>query len=138
MEMTVSQNLGSVPVTVLGVEGRLDGSNYTGLIAKADELLQEGSHDLLLDLSKLHFLSSAGISALHRVALLFTGKKREEMQEGWAEFRAMQRDLSNGYQKHVKLLNPNDDVKKVLDMTGFAAYFEIYTDIHAAVTSFQF
>ena len=137
MEMTVSQNLGTVPITVLEVEGSLDGSNYTGLIAKANELLQEGSRDLLLDLGKLRFLSSAGISALHRVALLYTGKRMEEMEEGWAEYHAIQRDLRNGLQKHVKLLNPNVEVKKVLDMTGLSAYFEVYTDIHSALASFH-
>lgn len=137
MEMTVSKNLGIVPVTVLGVEGSLDGSNYSGLIAKADEILKEGSHDLLLDLGKLRFVSSAGISALHRVSLLFSGKRREEMEEGWAEYHAMQRDLGNGFQQHVKLLNPNVEVKKALELTGFSAYFEIYTDIQAALTSFH-
>lgn len=137
MEMTISKNRGNVPVTVLGIDGNLDGSNYAGLIAKADELLEEGSHNLLLDLTKLRYLSSAGISALHRVSLLYTGKKKEEMQEGWAEFHAMQRDQGNGFQQHVKLLNPNSEVKRALEMTGFSAYFEIYTDIHAALTSFH-
>ena len=137
MEMTVSQPLDSIPVTLLGVEGTLDGSNYAGLIVKATELQEQGSQGLLLDLSKLRYMSSAGISALHRVALIFQGKKSEELHEGWAEFHKMRHDLSNGKQKHVKLLNPTAQVIKVLDMTGFGADFETFTDTHAALASFQ-
>jgi anti-anti-sigma factor len=137
MEITVTQNQGIVPVTILHVEGRLDGSNYELLIAQAQELYASGIRNLLLDLSKLTFLSSAGISALHRVAKLFHGTKSAELEEGWAEFRAIDRDRDAGVQKRVKLLNPSAPIRETLDLVGFTNYFEIYADANEAVSSFQ-
>jgi anti-anti-sigma regulatory factor len=137
MEITVMQEKSLIPVAILRVEGRLDGSNYGGLIAEAQALYDAGRRDLVLDLTKLTYLSSAGISALHRVALLFQGKKSAELEEGWAAFHAMDRDRGKGVQQHVKLLNPTENVKKILDLVGLTTFFEIYTDTQAAVESFQ-
>jgi anti-anti-sigma regulatory factor len=137
MEITVTQEKSVIPVAILQVEGRLDGSNYGGLITEAQALYDAGRRDLVLDLTKLTYLSSAGISALHRVALLFQGKRSAELEEGWAAFRAMDRDRGTGTQQHVKLLNPTKEVRGVLEMVGFTAFFEIYADIHTAVASFQ-
>ena len=135
--MTVTQEKSVVPVTVLQVEGRLDGSNYTKLIAEAQALFDAGNRDLVLDLSKLTYLSSAGISALHRVALLFQGKRSADLEEGWAAFHAMERDRGNGMQQHVKLLDPTKEVRAILEMVGFTSFFEIYADIQTAVSSFK-
>jgi anti-anti-sigma factor len=137
MEMTVSQEQATLPVTVLHVEGKLDGSTYERLLAEAQTLYDSGVRDLLLDLKDLSFLSSAGIASLHRLALLFQGKKNEEMEEGWASFRAIDRDRERGRQQHVKLLNPSQEVREVLDVVGFTAYFDIHTDLQTAVASFQ-
>jgi anti-anti-sigma regulatory factor len=140
LELTVTpykQDQTLPPVTVLQVAGKLDGSNYKELVAKAEALVESGARNLLLDLGKLTFISSAGISALHRVALLFQGKKKVELEEGWAAFRAIERDGDSGVQKHVKLLNPNEDIIKVLELVSFTRFFEIHTDIDTAVASFQ-
>lgn len=137
MEMTVTQDQGAVPVTVLHVQGKLDGSNYGGLIAKAHELFEQGNRNLILDMGQLTYISSAGLSALHRVALLSQGKQLAELEEGWAAFHAIERERGNGVQQHVKLLNPTGEVRKTLDLVGFTALFEIYTDLHTAVASFQ-
>jgi anti-anti-sigma regulatory factor len=137
MKMYLTQHPGNVPVSVLKLEGSLDGSNYETLIAEARKLYDSGVRNLLLDLGPLTFLSSAGISALHRVALLFQGKKSAELEEGWAAFRAMDRDRDSGVHQHVKLLSPTDKVKGTLDTVGFSSFFEIYTDLEAAVASFK-
>ena len=36
----------------------------------------------------------------------------------------------------MKLLNPRPEVTSVLDMVGFSAFFEIFTDKQKAVESF--
>jgi anti-anti-sigma regulatory factor len=137
MELTVSHEQGLVPVTVLHVEGRVDGSNYKQVIARAQELYDGGARNLLFDLKKVTFLSSAGMSALHRTAKLFQGAAHSELEEGWAEFRAMGRDRDAGYQKHVKLLAPPEPVCQTLELVGFTHYFEIFEDLEKAVASFQ-
>jgi hypothetical protein len=135
MEMTMTQKPGAA--AVLHLKGALDGSNYRELIDEAQKLFDGGVRDLVLDLSELTFMSSAGISALHRVALIFRGEKQAEMEEGWASYRAISRDRDSGLQLHVKLLNPVERVQHALDMVGFTTLFEIHTDAEMAVASFR-
>jgi anti-anti-sigma factor len=114
MNISVSQAPGRVPVTVLKLDGQLDGQNYQELIAKAQELFQAGARDFLMDLSDLTYISSAGLVALHSVG----------------------RTSEAGVQRHVKLLNPRSEVMGVLDMVGFSNVFDIYTDRDEAINSF--
>jgi anti-anti-sigma factor len=75
MNITISKNEKPFPVTILHLDGILDGANYESLIDETQKVYAAGARDLILDLSKLTFISSAGLGALHRVALLFQGKK---------------------------------------------------------------
>ena len=134
--MSVSQAQGNVPVTVIKIDGQLDGQNYQELIAKAQELYKEATRDFLLDLSELTYISSAGLVALHSMALLARGEELPDTEGGWSAYRSMGRSSEAGLQKHVKLLNPRSEVMGVLDMVGFSNVFEIYTDLDEAVKSF--
>jgi anti-anti-sigma regulatory factor len=136
MEIISTQKQGRVPVTILQLDGKLDGSNYMQLLEEAKRTYGTGARDLLIDLSRLSFLSSAGIAAIHKTALLFRGLDLPEDESGWAAFHAIDRDRDNGVQKHVKLLSPQPEVANILDITGFKALFEIHTDLDMAVASF--
>jgi anti-anti-sigma regulatory factor len=114
----------------------LDGQNYQELITKSQELYKAGTHDFLLDLSDLTYISSAGLVALHSMALLSRGEELPDTEGGWSAYRSMGRSSEAGLQKHVKLLNPRSEVMGVLDMVGFSNVFEIYTDLDEAVKSF--
>jgi len=137
MNISVSQAQGSVPVTVLKLDGQLDGQSYQDLIAKAQELYNSGSRDFLLDLSDLSYISSAGLVALHSVALLTRGEELPDTEGGWSAYRSMGRSTEAGVQRHVKLLNPRSEVMGVLDMVGFGNVFEVYTNLDEAVNSFS-
>jgi anti-anti-sigma regulatory factor len=136
MDISVSQVQGNVPVTVLKLDGELDGQNYQDLIAKAQDVYKSGSRDLLLDLSDLKYISSAGLVALHSVALLLRGEELPDTEGGWSAYRSMGRSSEAGVQKHMKLLNPREEVKSVLEMVGFERVFEVHTDLDQAVKSF--
>jgi anti-anti-sigma regulatory factor len=136
MNISVSQAQGRVPVTVVKLDGQLDGQNYQELIAKAQELYQAGGRDFLLDLSDLTYISSAGLVALHSVALLARGEELPDTEGGWSAYRSMGRTTEAGVQKHVKLLNPRSEVMGVLDMVGFSNVFDIFTDREEALNSF--
>jgi anti-anti-sigma regulatory factor len=136
MNIAVSQAQGNVPVTVIKLDGQLDGQNYQELIAKSQELYKTGAHDFLLDLSELSYISSAGLVALHSMALLARGEELPDTEGGWSAYRSMGRSSEAGMQKHVKLLNPRSEVMGVLDMVGFSNVFEIYTDLDEAIKSF--
>jgi len=136
MNISVSQAQGNVPVSVVKLDGQLDGQNYQELITKAKELHGAGARDFLLDLSDLTYISSAGLVALHSIALLTRGEELPDPEGGWSAFRSMGRSSEAGLQKHVKLLNPREEVRSVLDMVGFGSVFEIFTDFNAALNSF--
>ena len=136
MNMSVSEAKGNVPVTVIKIDGQLDGQNYQELISKSQELYKAGTRDFLLDLSELTYISSAGLVALHSMALLARGEELPDTEGGWSAYRSMGRSSEAGVQKHVKLLNPRSEVMGVLDMVGFSNVFEIYTDLNEAVMSF--
>ena len=136
MNISVSQAQGNVPVTVLKLDGQLDGQNYQELITKAQELYATGTRDFLLDLSDLTYISSAGLVALHSVALLARGEEVPDTEGGWSAYRSMGRSAEAGLQKHVKLLNPRSEIMGVLDMVGFGNVFEIFTNLDEAVKSF--
>ena len=136
MNISVSQAQGNVPVTIIKLDGQLDGQNYQQLIAKAQELYNAGARDFLLDLSDLTYISSAGLVALHSVALLSKGESLPDTVSGWSAYRSMGRSSEAGIQRHVKLLNPRSEVMNVLDMVGFGNIFQCYTNLDEAVNSF--
>ena len=136
MDILVSQMQANVPVTVVKVDGQLDGQTYQDLIAKAQELYQAGARDFILDLSELTYISSAGLVALHSIALMAKGEEIPDPEHGWATYRSLGRTTTEGVQGHVKLVNPREQVKNVLDMVGFTSVFEIHGDLDEAVKSF--
>ena len=136
MNISVSEQQGNVPVTVLKVDGQLDGQSYQDLIAKARELYDAGARDFLLDLSDLTYISSAGLVAIHSIALMVKGEELPDTESGWTAYRSMGRTSAAGLQTHIKLLNPREEVKNVLDMVGFGNVFQIFTDLDQAVKSF--
>jgi anti-anti-sigma regulatory factor len=137
MNITVEQAQGRVPVTIMGLHGELDGSNYLDVIDKAKELYDAGTRDLLIDMSNVTFMASSGVVALHSIALLLQGQEPPDPEYGWSAFHAIERDRDSGVQEHVKILNPHPDVDRTLEMTGLKGrFFEIYTDQGAAIASF--
>jgi anti-anti-sigma factor len=135
MEMITTKK--SETVAILCLQGKLDGSNYLDLINEAEKLYESGVRNLVLDLTGLTFMSSAGISALHRVSLIFRGEiQQAREEEGWDSYRAIVRDRTSGLQEHLKLLNPTEKVQQTLDLVGFAAFFDVHTDPEMAIASF--
>lgn len=135
MEIIISQENGKVPVSVLQIKGDLDASSYLELVNTAQKLYNGGVRSLVLDLSDLVFISSAGLASFHIVAKLFRGEETNP-ENGWATFKDIDRDRESSMQKNVKLFNPSPDVDKVLDTVGFKQLFEVYTDLDEAVRSF--
>jgi len=137
MEIIVSKIQDTPSVSVMKLRGALDGSTYEDFISEAEKLYKEGVRNLILDMSELTFMSSAGLSGLHRVARIYRGEDPSTFEEGWAAIHAMGKERSRGLQKQIKLLNPNEKILSVLDTVGFKAFFEIYTDMKPALASFQ-
>jgi hypothetical protein len=142
MEITITEVQNPTHISILHLNGKLDGSNSESLIAEAKKLHAAGVCRLILDMSKLAFISSAGLGALHQVALLFREKSNPDQEESYGDYRwdAYRGKAPNKKLKtdeHVKLLSPIQEVREVLDMIGFSSLFEIYTDLRLAKASFD-
>ena len=136
MEISISQAKGKVPVSIIKIKGDLDASSYLDLVAAAQKLYESSVKDVLLDLTDLSFISSAGLASLHIVTKLFRGGKINTEESGWVTYKQIDRDRDDGMQEHVKLFNPSQEVDKVLDTVGFKQFFEVYKDLDEAVQSF--
>lgn len=137
MDITVSTQQGSVPVTIVQPHGDLDASNYRELVDKVEDLIKGGAKDFLIDLSDVPFMSSAGLVALHSVAITLRGEKPVDPQTGWATLKSMEGSRIAGLQKHIKLLSPQKYVADTFDKAGFSQFLETFTDVATAVASFQ-
>jgi len=137
MTVKIEQVQDKTNVVLIIIEGDLDASNYKEVINIAKEALKEGAKKLLIDMSRLEFMSSAGLIAIHSIALLFRGVELPESEDGWEAFRALDRDRGSGIQENVKLLNPQPNVKSSLEMTSIIDFFAIHTDLDTAIASFN-
>src|SRR3954467_5988259 len=77
LQTTVEQVEGPTPVTVVALDGELDGATYEGVIDTIRGLYAAGTRKLLLDLSDLSFISSSGLVAIHSAMRLMRGGGRE-------------------------------------------------------------
>lgn len=139
MNIATEQVQAHEPVTVMKLEGELDASSYLDVIAKAKELYQAGTRNLLLDLSDMSFMSSSGLVALHSVATLMRGQEPLDAEAGWSAMHSIAHDVETaaGYETRLKLLNPQPRVEKTLDITGFNRILESFSDRQAAIDSFS-
>ncbi len=134
MNISVLKEQGNV--TVLQLVGQLDGQSYQDLIMKAQEMIGDGTKNILLDMGELTYISSAGLVSLHAISMLLRGEKSPDPEQGWSTLKSMDRTRDGGLQKNLKLLNPAPQVVSVLDMVGFSEFFEIFTDRQKAIDSF--
>jgi anti-anti-sigma regulatory factor len=135
MDLRVHQTQGRVPVTVLAIDGKIDGSNYLELIDEVHELYKTGTRALLLDLTNLSYMSSSGVVALHSIAVLLHSGVLPNLDDGWAALNAVAEE-SSGFRKEIKLFNPQVRVERTLEISGMKQFLEIFSDYKTAVDSF--
>ena len=125
-----------VPVDVLYVSGRLDGSNFKELISNAKQLLGSGSEYLLLDLAECNFLSSAGLFALHSIALIAHQLEPFDPEDGWQALYKMQNEGNRDLKGKFKIVNLQPKVAHTLEISGISSFLDIYTDSQEALAAF--
>jgi len=107
-----------VPVTVLSLRGWLDAQSEPQLLESARSSYDEGARYLLIDLTELDTLTSAGMRALQKCFQIFTPKEDQ--------FRIA----------HLKLCNAPPQIYNVLGITGFLQNIPMYESREAALQSF--
>ena len=128
LNITASQSQGTVLVTILHLSGHLHGNTESELLDHARRAQEAGSKYLLLDLSGVEVLTSAGLRAIHNIFNLFTPVSDVELirQHGEEPYKS----------PYLKLVCPNPDVYYVLNVAGFLQNLLIYNNMDEAVSSF--
>ena len=134
MEIKVLTENGRVPITVLHVDGSIDGSSYQEFQSLAKKLIDEGAHYILVDLSHAPYVSSAGLRALHTIS----NELRSRNPDANLSDEQMKRGISAGTYKspHLKLLSLSPQTKTAFETSGFDMYIDTFTDMKAAIASF--
>ncbi len=102
-------------VAVFEVSGEMyGGPDNMALIDKVTELIKEKKLDLVIDLSKVKWISSTGLG------ILVSARSRFAKEGGV-----------------VKLCNPNDRVLGILQVTRLNLIFDVYPSLKEAVKSFK-
>ena len=125
--LTITKTEGKV--VVLHLAGRLDGQTEDMLISEARQIFDSGARFLLVDLTELEMLTSAGLRAFHNIFKLFT--PREKM-EAWDKEKHGEPYKS----EYFKLAGANSRIYYVLSMAGFLHNIPIYRDLEIALESF--
>lgn len=120
---------------ILQLNRDLDASNYIEPIRQAQELYTGGARDLVIDLSNVPYISSAGLMAIHMLALIF-GSMQMTGTQSRPSFHAIDSQRDQSIREHVMLLNPQSQVDQVLDMVGLKRFFQIFNDLDSAIKSF--
>ena len=128
LNITASQIQGEVSVTILHLSGHLHGNTEQQLIDRARQAYEDGSTHLLLDLSGLEVLTSAGLRAIHNIFNLLTPQNDVTVirQHGEEPYKS----------PYFKLVCPNPDVYYILNIAGFLQNILIYNNMDEAVNSF--
>ncbi len=128
LEIKVSAIEGTLPVTVLHLSGHLHGDTERLLTDHARESLESGARYLLLDLSNVDVLTSAGLRAIHNIFNLFTPQQDKSVirEHGEEPYKS----------PYIKLVCPNPNIYYVLNIAGFLQNILIFNDLDEAVNSF--
>ena len=108
----------SLPVTVFHIRGWLDAQSEAQLLENARLAYDEGARYLLINMSDLDTLTSAGMRALQKVYQIFTPKEDQ--------FKVA----------HLKLCNAPPQIYNVLGITGFLQNIPMYESMDTALDSF--
>ena len=118
LRISSEQMQADVPVTVLNLRGWLDAQSEGQLLEAARNSYDGGARYLLINMSELDTLTSAGMRALQKCFQIFTPKEDQ--------FKVA----------HLKLCNAPPQIYNVLGITGFLQNIPMYESMQAALQSF--
>jgi anti-anti-sigma regulatory factor len=128
MNIAITLQQAREPVALMHLQGDINASNFVEIVDKAREIYENPARNLIIDLSDVPSISSTGLAAIHKIALLYSGVPEEKAHP----------DLTHSSlaRKHVKLLSPQPDVEKALAEAGLKLFFRIFHDLESALNSF--
>ncbi len=128
LTITSSQIQGDIDVTVLHLKGHLHGATEHQLLDYARQAFEDGARYLLLDLSDLEVLASAGLRVIQNIFKMFTPPN---------DMALIQKHGEEPYKSpYFKLVCPNPQIYYILNITGFMQNLLVFNNIDEAVKSF--
>ena len=100
-------------VTVVEVNGRVDSMNANELGEALSGVIEDGHHNLVLDLGSVDYMSSAGLREI------VSALKKVKRAAG-----------------DLRIAQPSDRVREVLEMAGLDTIFQIFSTQGEAVGSY--
>lgn len=138
MELNVSIQQSEEPIAVMQIKGDIDASNFLQIVNKAQEMYNNPARNLIIDLSEVRSVSTTGLVALHKIALVYSGVPQDIDIDTEAATKERRPDFTHhsNARKFVKLLNPQPDVDQALEKAGMKLFFKIFKDLESAIESF--
>ncbi|HRQ24628.1 MAG TPA: STAS domain-containing protein [Anaerolineales bacterium] len=109
-----SQAQGRVPVTVFHLQDRINLGNAAEMEKAARIAFENGTQDMVIDLTKTPSITSAGIRSLVVIYKMFS---------------------ADGV-KHVKLAGVSEQIREIFEIAGITRNVEIFDTVDDAVASF--
>ena len=116
---TIEQVQGQVPITVFHLRGWLDGQSEGELEKWATEAYENGTRYLILDMTELDTLTSAGMRAILKVYKLYTPEGADKEYP------------------NLMMTSAPPSVYKVLKITGFLKSIPMYESVQSAINLFK-
>jgi anti-anti-sigma regulatory factor len=136
MELIVSIQPAEEPIAIMQIKGDINASNFLEVVNKAQELYNNPAHNLIIDLSEVTSVSTTGLVALHKIALVYSGVPQEMDQDAATKDKRPDFTHSSNARKYVKLLSPQPEVDKALEKAGMKLFFKVFKDLESAIESF--
>jgi anti-anti-sigma regulatory factor len=136
MELSSEISIENPQVAVLNVAGRVDGSNYQVLVNKAKQLFDDGAGYLVLNLEACIYFSSAGLFALHNIALMAHKLEPLDQDDGWGALRNMANEKRE-FKDRFKIVNVPDNIMHSLNIAGLSSSYAIYPARQDALAAFN-
>ena len=132
MEITTTIENVKFPITIIHVNGDIDSTTSQAFKSKIEELISDGARHILVNLSNVPFISSAGLRAIH---IIFNQLRTLHKD---VDDDVLRKNMSAGIYKspYLKVANLSPKLKEVFELGGFDTYIEIHSDINNAVNSF--
>jgi anti-anti-sigma regulatory factor len=132
MEISISiEQTTDEPIAVMRLKGDINATNFMQIVDKAREIYKNPARKLIIDLNEVPSISSTGLVAIHKIALIYSGVPQDVEANENPDFTH-----SSHARKYVKLLHPQPEVDKALETAGMKLFFKIFDDLESAVKSF--
>ena len=132
MDIIVSQKMGRVPITLFQVKGMLNLGSAHQLEQKAQEQYTSGMRYLLIDLSAVESITSAGLRSIQIIYKMLS----KDLSKASTGESIGDNDLPKQKSQHLRLLSPQPHIRRVLSISGFDEFFPVYEDKTEAIDSF--